>query len=150
MKNFLVKTYVSVFGLGHLPVAPGTWGTFGGAIFWYYYLRHVDIKLYLIVTIILSVIGIYLSSIAERIYKCKDSQHIVVDEFCGYLVGMICVPIGIYWGIAGFILFRIFDIFKPVPIRQLEKLPLGLGVMADDLMAGVYTAIILNVAKFFY
>jgi phosphatidylglycerophosphatase A len=149
MKNFLIKTFVSVFGLGHLPYAPGTWGTFGAFIFWQLYFKNVWIVEYIFVVVILSILGIYFSGLAERIYKVKDSQHIVIDEFCGYLVSMIMVPTGIFWGIAGFILFRLFDIFKPVPIRQLEKLPLGLGVMADDLMAGVYVVVILNVARYF-
>jgi phosphatidylglycerophosphatase A len=150
MKNFAIKAFVSVFGLGHLPVAPGTWGTLGGFVFWQYYLKYTDVRSFILVVIIISLLGIYFSSLAERIYNCKDSQHIVIDEFCGFLVGMIGVPVGIFWGLAGFVLFRIFDIFKPMPIRQLEKLPLGLGVMADDLMAGVYTAIILHVAMLFY
>lgn len=149
MKNFAIKTFVSVLGLGHLPYAPGTWGTLGAFLFWQFYLRNVGIVEYLVVLVLLSILGIYFSGLAERIYKVKDSQHIVVDEFCGYLVSMILVPTGIFWGIAGFILFRLFDIFKPNPIRQLEKLPLGLGVMADDLMAGVYVAVILNVASYF-
>ena len=149
MKKFAIKAFVSVFGLGHLPYAPGTWGTFGAFLFWQFYLKNVSGPEYLLILVLLTVFGVYLSGLAERIYKCKDSQHIVIDEFCGYLVSMILVPIGLTWGIAGFILFRLFDIFKPSPIRQLEKLPLGLGVMADDLMAGVYVAIILNVASYF-
>jgi len=149
MKNFLIKTFTSVFGLGHLPYAPGTWGTTGAFVFWQFYFKYVDVRSYILALMLLTVIAIVLCGMAERIYKCKDSPHIVVDEFCGYLVGMIGIPIGIYWGIAGFILFRLFDIWKPQPIRQLEKLPLGLGVMADDLMAGVYTAIILGVSSYF-
>ncbi len=149
MKNFLIKTFVSVFGLGYLPVAPGTWGTFGAFLFWQFYFKYTSIQTYLLVLFLVILLGVYLSSSAEHIYKHKDSQHIVVDEFCGYLLGMLFIPTGILWGVLGFILFRLFDIFKPHPIRQLEKLPLGLGVMADDLMAGVYTAIILNVVSYF-
>jgi phosphatidylglycerophosphatase A len=149
MKNFAIKTFVSVFGLGHLPYAPGTWGTLGGFLFWQFYLKNVSGPEYLLILVLLTIFGTYLSGLAEGIYKCKDSQHIVIDEFCGYLLSMILVPTGLIWGIAGFILFRLFDIFKPSPIRQLEKLPLGLGVMADDLMAGVYVAVILNVASYF-
>lgn len=149
MKNFLIKTFVSVFGLGHLPYAPGTWGTLGGFLFWQFYLKNAGRPEYLLILVLLIVLGIYLSGLAESIYKVKDSQHIVIDEFCGYLVSMFMIPKALIWGIAGFILFRLFDIFKPVPIRQLEKLPLGLGVMADDLMAGVYTMVILSVARYF-
>ena len=149
MKKFLIKTFTSVFGLGYLPCAPGTWGTFGAFLFWQFYFKNTSIKEYLLILVLLIIFGVYLSSAAERIYKCKDSQHIVIDEFCGYLLSMAFIPIGIAWGIIGFILFRLFDIFKPNPIRQLEKLPLGLGVMADDLMAGVYVAIILNVGSYF-
>ena len=149
MKKFLIKTFVSVFGLGYLPTAPGTWGTFGAFLFWQLYFKHVSTQTYLLVLFVIILLGIYVSSSAERIYKCKDSQYIVIDEFCGYLLGMVLVPSGVLWGLLGFGLFRLFDIFKPNPIRQLEKLPLGLGVMADDLMAGVYTAVILNVASYF-
>ena len=149
MKNFAVKTFVTVFGLGNMPVAPGTWGTFGAFMFWQFYFKYLGIRSYLIILILLTLVAVRLCTVAEKIYRKKDSQNIVVDEFCGYLVGMIGVPLGFFWGLAGFVLFRIFDIFKPKPIRQLEKLPSGQGVMADDLMAGVYTAIILNVASYF-
>lgn len=149
MKKKVSIIWATVFGVGFLPYAPGTWGSIVAFFAWFLFFKELSVFSYLILIIILSLLSIYFCNEFERIYKVKDSQYIVVDEFCGYLLGMFMVPTGIFWGLAGLVLFRIFDIWKPVPIRKFEKLPSGLGVMADDLFAGVYVALILNLVVYF-
>ncbi|MEI6093690.1 MAG: phosphatidylglycerophosphatase A [bacterium] len=150
MRNFLAKILSTFFGLGFLPLAPGTWGTLGAFILWFFFLRHMGLVSYVVLVVILSVIGIYVSDIAEKhIFKELDSPHIVIDEACGFFISMIGVSTGIYWGLAGFVLFRIFDIWKPYPINKTQDLPGGYGIMVDDIVAGIYVAIILNAVGFF-
>ena len=150
MGKFLVKTLSTFFGLGLLPAAPGTWGTLGAFVLWIFFFRHMDLKAFVLLTMAILLIGTYVSDIAEKkVFKKHDSPHIVIDEVCGYCVSMIGVSSCIYWGLAGFILFRIFDIWKPYPVNKSQNLPGGMGVMVDDVLAGIYVAIILNAAGYF-
>ncbi|HOW16467.1 MAG TPA: phosphatidylglycerophosphatase A [bacterium] len=143
MKNIFVRSFVSVLGLGYIPVAPGTFGTLGGFLFWYFYARHMSQFSLLMLTLVLIILSCYISSLAEKVYNEKDSQKIVIDEFCGYLVSILFVGKQLYMGLLGFALFRLFDIFKPWPVRNFERLPKGIGVVMDDVMAGLYAGIIL-------
>jgi phosphatidylglycerophosphatase A len=150
MRKFIIKTFSTFFGLGLLPVAPGTWGTLGAFVLWIFFLRYMDIRLYVFLVILLTVFGTHMAGLAEKkLFKKHDSPHIVIDEVCGYFVSMMGVSSGIYWGLAGFILFRIFDIWKPYPVNKAQSLPGGIGIMADDVGAGIYVAIILNAAGYF-
>lgn len=97
------------------------------------------------ITAAVTVAGIYVSSLAERILNQKDPGHIVIDEFAGYLVSMMFLPVTAGYLIAAFVLFRGFDILKPPPIRGLQNLPGGWGVMVDDIAAGIYTNLILQI-----
>lgn len=150
VKNFIIRSFASFFGLGYLPAAPGTWGSIGGFVIWLLFLRHLDLRTYFLVLILFTFFAIYISELAnKRSYKKQDSPHIVIDEVAGYFFSMICVSSSIYWGIAGLVLFRIFDILKPYPVNRAERLPGGLGIMADDIVAGLYVAMILNATAYF-
>ncbi len=132
------------FGSGLFPVAPGTAGTLA-AIPVYLLLARLDLSTYLAVTLLMFAIGIYLCDITSRELGGEDHPAIVWDEIVGYLVTMIAVPPKIEWLIAGFLLFRLFDIFKPWPIRVLDhSVKGGLGIMLDDVLAGVFAALILH------
>jgi len=151
--KFFIKMLASVFGLGHLPWAPGTWGSLGGLAVWYFFLHGAPTYIYVAIVVLVSALSCYIAGLAEKAYGEEDCQHIVIDELCGVLVSMIGINVGFYWGFywgfAGFVLFRFFDILKPFPVRYFEKLPWGIGVVADDLMAGVYVCIILNLGRYF-
>ena len=151
MKRFLIRTFASFFGLGYLPAAPGTWGSVGAFFIWLFLLRNLSNLNYLVVLFLFIMFSIYITVLASsrNCYKKHDSPHIVIDEVCGYLVSMLGISSGIYWGIAGLVLFRIFDIAKPYPANIAERLPGGLGVIADDIVAGLYVAIILNATAYF-
>ncbi len=121
---------------GFLPYAPGTFGTLASCLL-IMLLRPSDIII-LVFLLPLLVLGITASTHAEKILG-KDSGHIVIDEFYGYLVAVLFVPKSAGYLVAAFVLFRIFDIIKPAPIRRIEDLvPGGAGIMLDDVLAGIY------------
>jgi phosphatidylglycerophosphatase A len=132
---------------GKSPVAPGTAGTLVGVLL-YFGLKNIGALSYAVLTILLCVIGTWAAGRAETILGKKDSPSIVIDEIAGYLIAMFMVPIG--WGyiVAGFILFRVFDILKPWPLHDLQDVHGGLGVMLDDIGAGVYTNILLQISAY--
>lgn len=132
------------FGSGALPLAPGTWGTVV-AIPLYLLIQSLSLPFYGIVVVLASLVGIWLCDVTERATGISDDPRIVWDEICGYLLTMLAAPKGWLWIIAGFVLFRLFDIWKPWPIRWVDKhAPGGLGVMVDDLLAGVYAFVVIQ------
>jgi phosphatidylglycerophosphatase A len=94
---------------------------------------------------ILTFIGIWSSGKAEAIFKEKDSHKIVIDEIVGYLYAMILVPTTLSMLIIAFFIFRIFDVLKPFPLRRLQRLHGGIGVMIDDILAGLYSCVLIHV-----
>jgi phosphatidylglycerophosphatase A len=130
------KQIATLSFVGYLPYAPGTFGSAAAALF--VYLWNPSDTALLVLTPVLLIIGIAASHSTEKVLG-KDSGHIVIDEVCGYLVTIMFVPRTIPFLIGAFVLFRIFDIIKPPPVRQIEKaVPGGAGVMLDDVMAGIY------------
>jgi phosphatidylglycerophosphatase A len=98
---------------------------------------------------IVTLIGIPAATQVARFSGVKDPQHVVIDEVAGQLVALISVPLGWKTFLAGLILFRVFDILKPPPVRQLERLPEGVGIVVDDLGAGVYALIVMHLFMHF-
>lgn len=126
------------FGSGASPYAPGTVGTVA-AVPLYLLLAPLPLPVYLLVTALLFLIGIWACQVTARSFGVHDHGGIVWDEFVGYLLTMAAAPSGWQWPLAGFVLFRLFDILKPWPIRWLDRrVPGGFGIMLDDLGAGVY------------
>ncbi len=139
----LCKLIASVFYIGYLPVAPGSIGSFA-ALFIYFFIKD-NPRLMGISIIISLILGLLTAGTAERLFGGRDASEIIIDEFTGMLVGLYLLPASMGYIVSAFLLFRFFDIVKPAPIKKLEGLSGGLGVMADDLMAGVYTNLILHV-----
>jgi phosphatidylglycerophosphatase A len=92
-------------------------------------------------------VGIWTSGLAERIHGVKDSHKIVIDEIVGYFYAMILLPTTWKTVLAAFLLFRAFDVLKPFPIRRSQRLPGGIGVMIDDILAGIYTCVLLHILR---
>jgi len=131
-------------GSGYSPLAPGTAGTVVGLIF-YWPLRSLPVSGQLAATALLFMVGVWASTlVAERVGR-KDPGIVVVDEVVGIWVTLAFMPFTPTSVVAGFLLFRLFDVVKPWPARQLEDLPKGLGIMADDLMAAIYANLALRV-----
>lgn len=134
---------LATFGyVGHCPIAPGTAGS-AAALVLYAALRYVAPPAVLTfvdpgVIIVLFVLGCWAGTVAERHYGRTDPGAVVVDEVIGMLMTLWLIPVTWKGAVIGFLLFRAFDIVKPFPARQCERLHGGLGIMADDAVAGVY------------
>jgi phosphatidylglycerophosphatase A len=146
---FILK-YIATLGfIGYIPVAPGTFGTLTAFLF--YILLRPSPFIHIVILFLIIPIGIISSHHAERLLNRKDSRHIVIDEFCGYLLSVLFIPYSISYALAAFFLFRFFDILKPFPIKKIENaLCGGTGVMADDIMAAIYTNLILQIWRLVY
>ncbi|MCH8029254.1 MAG: phosphatidylglycerophosphatase A [Candidatus Dadabacteria bacterium] len=150
MKQWFIKASSTLFFLGYSPFAPGTAGTLGAALLHYFVLGGLDALGYAAVTVALSAFAVWVSTGAIGIFgggepKNDDPREVVIDELCGYVVTMFLIHPTPYTIVAGFFLFRLFDVLKPPPIRLLERLPAGWGIVLDDIAAGVYANIVLQV-----
>lgn len=136
------------FGAGLLPRAPGTWGTLVALPF-YLLLRPLPVGVYLSVIALLFLLGIWLCERTARDLGVHDHPGIVWDEIVGYLLTMTLAPAGWIWVLLGFLLFRGFDIFKPWPIIAIDRqVKGGVGIMLDDLLAGLYGLMIMLILQY--
>lgn len=137
-----VALALSTWGVGYLPLMPGTFGSLVGiAVF----LLLGSFRLQVVAVVLITLFGIWAASRTERLLRLKDPGKVVVDEVAGQMIALLPLSAsparsGV---IVSFILFRLFDIFKPYPARRFERLRSGLGIMADDLVAGFYAALVL-------
>ncbi len=136
------------FGSGLSPKAPGTVGTIA-AIPLYGLLQLLPLSYYLAALLAAALLGIYLCGKTARDLQVHDHPGIVWDEFVGFWLTMLAAPAGWLWIVAGFLFFRLFDIWKPWPISWLDKsVEGGLGIMLDDILAGIYAAICLQLLAY--
>lgn len=146
----LVATF---FGIGRLGPGPGTWASLATTLLWWLLASRLppqaQIPVILVLIVFVVAIGIPAATLEERGCGEHDPSHVVIDEVAGQLVTLIACPIVWQALLAGFILFRGFDILKPPPVRSLEKLPGGTGIVVDDLGAGIYALILLQVLVHF-
>lgn len=135
-------------GLGFSPIAPGTAGTLLGVVL--YYLIYIFNLNLLFLACLSSIVGIYICGVAARALNYHDHPGIVWDEVAGYLITMIFVPYSLINIVLGFIIFRIYDIAKPWPIRAIDqKVNGGVGIMLDDILAGIYSCLSLHLILYF-
>ncbi len=151
MRDKVSKSLATLFRIGYIPFAPGTIGSLVGVGLYFLCLRGIveerhlpNLLIYLGVLSILFVFGVWVTSRAEIVLGEKDSRYIIIDELTGYLVAMFGLPPRFRYILLAFILFRIFDILKPPPISYIQRIKGGLGIMLDDLAAGIFTSLILN------
>ncbi|MDO9288052.1 MAG: phosphatidylglycerophosphatase A [Thermodesulfovibrionales bacterium] len=129
--------------VGYLPFAPGTFGTLAGLVVMV--ILRPALPLHIALSVFSIITGVISSTHAERLFNKKDPSYVVVDEFAGYIVSLLFLPLSWGYMVAAFFLFRIFDIIKPPPLRKLEySLKGGFGIMADDIGAAVYTNLLLQ------
>ncbi len=129
------------FGSGLSPFAPGTAGTLAAVVL-ELPMRQLPMTVRIGILVAVCIAGVWLCGESARRLGAHDHPGIVWDEFAGYFLTMLVAPAGLVWSVAGFALFRVFDILKPWPIRDLDhRIPGGLGIMVDDIVAGVFAAI---------
>ena len=134
------------FGSGLAPKAPGTFGTLA-AVPIYWFIADWSLLEYSALIVVTAVLGIWICGAASRQLNVHDHPGIVWDEFVGYWITMWAVPVDWVWILAGFVVFRVFDIAKPWPINVLDKkVAGGFGIMIDDILAGVMACITLHIA----
>jgi len=147
--NRFILLLATGFGAGFSPVVPGTMGTLV-ALPLYYVVSSISSPLYELTLVAFFFFSSWISNQAESYWGEKDDRRIVIDEIMGFLVTMLWIPKSPFSIVAGFILFRFFDILKPFPIRRLEQVKSGYGVVLDDVLAGIYSNIILHIILRFW
>ena len=154
--SILAKIISTIFGVGYFPLAPGTMGSLAALIVYWISPEITAIQLALIILGI-SVLGVYTATITEHEMKNKLGQEkgidpgiIVIDEVVGMLIALLFVPKTTFFLIAAFILFRIFDITKPYPVRNMERFPGGWGIVLDDVIAGIYANIAIQFGRLIF
>ncbi len=134
------------FGSGLAPKAPGTFGTLPGIVLVWLF-ASLDVAAYIGVVAFVTIIGVYLCGATAKAMGEHDSSHIVWDEIAGYMIAMIAIPVTWQALLLAFVLFRIFDILKPWPIRWLDKhVDGGFGIMIDDVLAGFFALVLMHIA----
>ncbi|HTT20454.1 MAG TPA: phosphatidylglycerophosphatase A [Candidatus Sulfotelmatobacter sp.] len=138
----------TLFGVGYMQPGPGTWGSAATVLLWAavaQFLPHsARIPTVMAVVVGVIVVGIPAATLVARASDRKDPGFVVIDEVAGQLVSLIAVPLAWKTFLVGFILFRVFDILKPTPVRQLERLPEGSGIVLDDVAAGIYALAVMQ------
>ncbi len=129
-------------GAGYAPIAPGTAGSAVGLLV-FYLVRDWSVASAVLLIAAATIVGTWASHEAARHFGREDPGPVVIDEVAGQLVTLVGTGVGVTGAIAGFFLFRILDIIKPWPARRFESLPGGFGIMADDLMVGLYGNVVL-------
>jgi phosphatidylglycerophosphatase A len=144
------------FGAGLLKPGPGTYGSIAAVLLWFgaaHLLHPAPVALAIgtaIAALAATLIGIPAATIVARESGREDPGHVVLDEVAGQLIALIAIPADWRHAAVSLLLFRIFDIFKPPPIRQLERLPAGTGIMLDDVAAGLFALLLAQMIRVFF
>jgi phosphatidylglycerophosphatase A len=147
------RSIATFFGTGYLRPGPGSWGSAATVLLWLIIASSLPANLRPYVCVALALLAIALgipaATCVARAANLKDPQFVVIDETAGQLITLIAAPLTWKSLLAGFILFRIFDILKPPPVRQLERLPEGTGIVLDDVAAGLLALAVMQLLLHF-
>jgi len=139
--------FVSTVGyIGFAPIAPGTVGSVAGLLVWWFAGERLRSPVGGVMLLVLTLLGVWAAGATERHRDAVDPGIVVIDEVVGMLVSLALVSVSVEGAFVAFLLFRAFDIVKPFPARQAERLPAGWGIMADDVVAGIYANVVLRLA----
>ncbi|NQT34158.1 phosphatidylglycerophosphatase A [bacterium] len=150
--DLLQKTAVKVATIGpvgKLPYFPGTWGSFLAVILWWIFRSKLSSPLYWLIILFVTLLGIYTSGRAERELG-RDAHPIVIDELVGQWIALAACPKNIFAALAAFLIFRLLDIWKPFPINKSQEIRGGVGVVADDVLAGGLTAVVILAVRWIW
>lgn len=139
------------FGSGQLNYAPGTFATLLVGVPLYWFMHTIPNFYYIVILSVAIIVGIEVCSLAEATLNQPDDSSIVWDEICGYLLTMFNAPHGLVWILAGFLLFRLFDIWKIWPINYIDRtIKGGIGIMLDDIFAAIYAGLSLQLIAYLF
>ncbi len=141
-RDFIFKTLSTFFYAGYFPLIPGTFASMVAAFIFYFIKSRAPV--YILLTFFIIILGFLVSGKTERLFNKKDPRCIVIDEVGGMLLSFMFIPCDIKLIATGFFLFRLLDTLKPYPAGPLQNLRGGMGIMSDDIVAGIYTNIILQ------
>lgn len=141
--DFLTRITATFFYVGYLPFVPGTFGSIAGLAL-YFFLKGNNV-LYLSVLLLVIFLGFISCGRAEKTFGIKDPKYAVIDEVAGMLISLMFVPYDIKWVVIGFLVFRLIDTLKPFPANRFQRMHGSLGIMGDDIVAGIYSNIVLQV-----
>ena len=143
----LIKIIASSLGLGYIPWFPGTWTSLAVIIvFWFW---NPQGNAWIIFTLVTILVAMMVAHSAEKYFHNKDDKKITIDEIAGMAIALSLIPHNIWLIVLAFILFRIFDISKIFPLRKIEKQPGAWGLVGDDIVAGIYTHLIMYAIIYF-
>src|ERR1700743_530499 len=143
------KLISTSLGIGYIGKGAGTVAAVACCICWYLaWASGFNPVTTIVITVLITLIGVWSSTVVEKIWG-KDPSRVVIDEVAGMCVGLLFIPVELKYVITGLVLFRFFDIVKPLYIRKMESLPSGWGIMIDDILSGIYTNILLYTVVWF-
>ena len=140
----------TVFYVGRFPFAPGTMGSLVALLVWYLLKPSIIDPLFLLITGGLFFIGIAVSTVLLEAWNEKDPKEIIIDEWVGMWISLYLVPHTILWGLVAFFFFRVFDILKPGPVQVMDDMDDAIGVMMDDVVAGILACLVTQSLLYFY
>ena len=139
----------TVFYIGKLPMAPGTWCSFIAFLSWYFLRSQIEGVFILYASLVLFFIGVAVTTIYSESIGKEDPPEIVIDEWVGQWIALWLIPHTFLWGFTSFILFRMFDIFKPGPVGRMDDIKSGAGIMMDDVIAGILALLVTQSLVYF-
>ena len=147
--NKIAEIASTVFYIGRLPLAPGTWCSFIAFLAWFYLRFYIEGVFILYASLILFFVGVAVSTIHSEVIKKEDPSEIVIDEWVGQWIALWLIPHSFYWGFASFVLFRFFDISKLGPVQGMDDIKSGTGIMMDDVVAGILALLVTQSLYYF-
>ena len=147
--NRIAEIISTVFYIGRLPLAPGTWCSFIAFLSWFYLRFYIEGVFILYASLILFFVGVAVSTIHSEVIKKDDPSEIVIDEWVGQWIALWLIPHSFYWGFASFVLFRFFDISKLGPVQGMDDIKSGTGIMMDDVVAGILALLVTQSLYYF-
>ena len=150
MKLKLAEIIGTVLYVGKSPFAPGTVGSLVALGVWFILKPSIIDPLFLLITGVIFFVGIAVSTVLIEAWNKKDPKEIVIDEWVGMWISLYLVPHEIIWGLVSFFFFRLFDIFKPGPVQVMDDMDDSIGVMMDDVVAGILACLVTQSLLYFY
>ena len=140
--NKVSEIISTVFYIGRLPFAPGTWCSFTAFLAWFFLRSYIEGVFILYASLVLFFVGVAVSTIHAESLNEEDPSEIVIDEWVGQWIALWMIPHSFIWGFVSFSFFRIFDIFKPGPVQLMDDIKSGTGIMMDDVVAGILALLV--------